>query len=98
MASKQKRERINLETKYRIIQEVQKKTRYKEIVDLFGLRSKQNITRILQKKSKIIEAFEQNKNCTRKSLKSTLFEEIETELKHFYGSVIRKVFLLIRLC
>jgi hypothetical protein len=58
--SRKDRKSIPLGDKYRIIQEVEKKTPYPEIMKTFGLKSKANISRILQQKENIIAAFEAN--------------------------------------
>ena len=83
MAPKRKREGISLQTKYAIIQAVEEKQKYSEIMKKFGLKSKANISRIMEKKKEIKDAFEQNINCQRKTLKTSPFEEVEIKLKNF---------------
>ena len=83
MALKRKREAISLETKYAVIRAVEENQKYSEIMKKFGLKNKANISRILKRKSDIKKNFEENKNCKRKTLKTTPFENVEIELKNF---------------
>jgi hypothetical protein len=58
MSYKRKRVSIDLETKYKILQEVEKKEKYDDIASRFGLKGKSNVSEIVRKKDKIIEEYE----------------------------------------
>ncbi len=81
--SQKGRKSVPLGDKYKIVQEVEKKIPYPEIMETFGLKSKANISKILQQNEKIIAAFEANMDSKRKYLKSAANPRLEKTLKAF---------------
>lgn len=83
MSNKRKRNSIDIETKYKIIKDVEMKRPYKEITNEYNLKDTSNISRILQIKDKIISEYEANKNLKKKSLKTSKYPILEIKLKTF---------------
>jgi hypothetical protein len=82
MSYKRKRVSIDLETKYKISQEVEKE-KYDDIASRFGLKGKSNVSEIVRKKDKIIEEYEKTTSSQRKSLKTTRYKDVEDGLINF---------------
>ncbi|RWS05387.1 tigger transposable element-derived protein 4-like protein [Dinothrombium tinctorium] len=84
VALKRKRSSLDLETKYRIIQEVvENKRKYKEVVSMFGLKGLSHVSEIVRNKDRIVKEY-QTKTCSeRKSLKTTPYKDVENALIDF---------------
>lgn len=79
-----KRNSISLETKYKIIKDVEKKIPYEIIKERYELKSLSNISRILQSKDKIIKSYENGSfNSKSKKLRPSKFPEIDNALVNF---------------
>lgn len=77
----EKRQSIDLETKYKVIKDVENKVERKTILENYGLKDSANITRILKNKEKIIKAYEEsNVSTSRKHLKTTPYPEMDKYL------------------
>ena len=74
----EKRQSIDLKTKYNILQEIESGTDYTSIMIKYNLKSRSVISRIKTDKEVISNAFELNQNkCNRKRLKQLIFEDID---------------------
>jgi hypothetical protein len=86
MSTKRSRNSIDLDKKFKIIQLVEKKVPYNEIMQKHGLKNLANISRIMQQKEKIIKAYEEGFNSKRKNLKTTPYGQVEESLKQFISN------------
>jgi hypothetical protein len=82
---KQKRLNIKLETKYKIIQLIDKKTPVSEILETFKdeIRGDYSISKIKKEKAKIIEEYKSSTSTQVKSLKKSKYPVIEKGLIEF---------------
>ncbi len=85
MSTKQKRIPISLETKYKVIRLLNKKTPNNEILNQFKseLRDVYNISKIQKNREKIIEEFETSTSAKVKSFKKSDYPLVEKSLIDF---------------
>jgi hypothetical protein len=85
--SSKKRKSISLDVKYKVIQLIDKKTPYKEILAQFSdqLKDESNISRIKKNREKVIKEFETEKSRNTKRFRNSSYPEIDNALIEFIG-------------
>ena len=81
--TKQKRSQIPLPVKYKVIQRLNEKVPYKDIMREFGLKNESNITQIKKQKDKIVTHFETGNRHNRLRMVGGRFPAIERKLAAF---------------
>ena len=80
------RQSFDIDTKKKILDEIEKGTPYSVIQTDFNLKSYSNISEIKRNKAKILESYNSNDSPLRKSLKKTKFETIDKSLFNFINN------------
>lgn len=80
--SSNKRKSIDLETKYKVLKELDKKVSYEEIATKFGITAN-NITKIKGKRNDIIAAYEGSTSVSVKKIRTGKYPELDKALLQF---------------
>ena len=81
---------LTIEKKIKIIADVDKKVKYEEIVRNYNLKNKSNITRIIQNREKIEEAYCGTLSSERLTLKESTYATIDEQLLQFISKCAQK--------
>ncbi|RNA23123.1 tigger transposable element-derived 4 [Brachionus plicatilis] len=77
------RQGIDIFTKKQILEEVEKGTSYRIIKEKYNLKHSSNICQIIKNKDRVLRKFSSLDSPFRKTLKTTKYENIDTELTQF---------------